>query len=68
MFYYCEKHLESGYDSEGLFSLNFSGSLKSEIRKNREERNKISQDLRDIKNQIKERHRYEKNRYISEKQ
>ncbi|CAG7579678.1 MAG: hypothetical protein SLAVMIC_00005 [uncultured marine phage] len=66
--YYMEKYLESGYDSEGLFSLNFSGStLKCEIKNNRKERNKISQDLKDIKNQIKEKHRYENNRNISKK-
>ena len=68
MKYYWEKYLESGFESQGLFSLNFNGSLKQEIKKNRMERNKISQDLKDIKNQIKEKHRYEnKYRNISKK-
>jgi len=59
--YYGEKYLESGYDSEGLFSLNFTSSLRREMMENKLERNEIAYFLRNIKNQIKNQHRNETN-------
>ena len=54
MRYYCEKYEESGYDSEGLFSLNHT-TLKMKIKENRTERNNIASDLKEIKLRIKEK-------------
>lgn len=50
--FYNRKFMESGYDSEGKFSMRYN-SLLSEIKSNRESRYEVSQSLKSIKNEIK---------------
>jgi hypothetical protein len=53
MNYYSYLYNLSGYDSEGLFSLEFRSTLKSEIAQNKKERNEICKQIHEIKKQIK---------------
>lgn len=50
--YYGEQLWESGYDSEGLFSLHHK-SLKSKIEENKEERKKLTEKIKELKTEIK---------------
>lgn len=52
-FFYITKFMESGYDSEGKFSLLYNHSLMSKIKENKEERNKISRCLKETKYKIR---------------
>jgi len=53
MKYYSDMFDQSGYDSEGLFSLNHTFSLKDKMDKNRQERNKISLEIKELKSKIR---------------
>jgi len=54
--YYTEKFIESGYLSEGLFSLNFTTSLFKEMEKNKTKRKELTTQIKELKEKIKEEH------------
>jgi len=54
MRYYSKKLSESGYLSEGLFSLNFNGSLFKEIEKNKTKRKELTKQIKELKGKIQE--------------
>ncbi len=56
MLYYSDRFSESGYISEGLFSLNFNTTLFKEIKKNKEQRNKITSEIKNLKEKIRSEH------------
>jgi len=56
MKYYSEQFQKSGYLEEGRFSLNYNSSLFDEMNKNKKQRKKLTQDITNLKKEIKKTH------------